>query len=66
MSRVRRARVLTERQRVWGLLVAVVLIAASFGLETHNWSGVPEAVTTGLLVVGLLGLVGMLLVGSKR
>jgi hypothetical protein len=66
MSRVRRARVLTERQRVWGLLVAVVLIATSFGLETHNWSSVPESVTTGLLLVGLFTLVGLLLVRPQR
>jgi hypothetical protein len=66
MSQMRKARVLTERRRIWGLLAAVVLIATAFGLETHNWSGVPASVTTGLLVVGLLGLVGLLLVGPKR
>jgi membrane protein YdbS with pleckstrin-like domain len=66
MSHVRKARVLTERRRIWGLLAAVVLIAASFGLETHNWSGVPESVTTALLFVGLLTLVGLLLVRPHR
>jgi hypothetical protein len=66
MSQVRKARVLTERRRLWGLLAAVVLIATSFGLETHNWSGVPESVTTGLLSVGLLTLVGLLLVRPQR
>ncbi len=57
---------LTERQRVWGLLVAALLVASSFGLETHNWNTVPEMITTGLLVVGLTGLVGLLLVDPKR
>lgn len=59
-------RVLTERQRVGGLLVAALLIATSFGLETHNWNDVPESLTTSLLVVGLIGLVGLLLVNPKR
>jgi hypothetical protein len=63
---VRSHRVLTDRRRGLGLLAAVVLIATAFGLETHNWSGVPESVTTTLLVVGLLALVGLLLVGPKR
>jgi hypothetical protein len=66
VSQMRKPRVLTERRRIWGLLAAVVLIATSFGLETHNWSGVPESVTMGLLFVGLAALVGLLLVGPKR
>lgn len=56
----------TERQRGVGLLVAALFLAASFALETHNWSGVPEPITWGLLVVGLVGLVGLLLVDPKR
>jgi hypothetical protein len=66
MSQVSKTRVLTERRRIWGLLAAVVLIGTSFGLETHNWSGVPESVTTVLLFVGLLTLVGLLVVSPKR
>jgi hypothetical protein len=54
-------RLLTERRRAWGLLVAALFIVASFGLETHNWSGVPEAITYGLLAVGVFGLLGLLL-----
>lgn len=53
---------LTERRRAWGLLVAALCIVASFGLETHNWSGVPEVITFGLLTLGVLGLLGLLLV----
>jgi hypothetical protein len=58
----RSGRLLTERRRAWGLLVAALCIVASFGLETHNWSGVPEAITYGLLAFGVLGLLGLLLV----
>jgi hypothetical protein len=59
-------RLLTERRRAWGLLLAALCIVVSFGLETHNWSGVPEAVTSGLLGAGVLGLVGLLFLRPTR
>lgn len=63
---MRGGRLMTERQRVLGLLVAALLVAASFALETHNWNEVPEVITTGLLVMGLVSMVGLLLVKPKR
>lgn len=63
---MRGGRLMTERRRVLGLLVSALLVASSFALETHNWNDVPESITTGLLVVGLVGVVGLLLVKPER
>ncbi len=63
---MRGVRLMTERQRALGVLVAALLVASSFALETHNWNDLPGSITTGLLVVGLVSMVGLVLIKPKR
>jgi hypothetical protein len=57
---------LVRQRRAWVMLFSALGVAAAFALETHNWNGLPEALTSGLLVVGLIGLALSVLTRPSR
>jgi peptidoglycan/LPS O-acetylase OafA/YrhL len=57
---------LVRQRRAWVMPVSALGVAAAFALETHNWNSLPEALTSGLLVVGLIGLALSVLMRPSR
>lgn len=63
---MRGVEVVRQRRRAWAMLAFALCVAAGFALETHNWSSLPEALTSGLILVGLIGLALSVLTRPSR